>query len=92
MTQLHVLFSGTVQGVGFRYTTQRLAQTMSVRGWVRNFNDGRVEMLAQGEKALLNKFLQRLQNGALAANIEKVECDWSQPTEPLTGFEVRRIL
>ena len=90
MTQLHVFFSGTVQGVGFRYTTQQLAQTMAVRGWARNLNDGRVEMLVQGEETLLNEFLQRLQNGALAANIEKVECDWSEATEPLNGFEVRR--
>ena len=44
----HILFSGQVQGVGFRYTAHRTAGRYNVTGFVRNLPDGDVEMLAQG--------------------------------------------
>ena len=43
-----VLFSGRVQGVGFRYTTEAVASRFQVTGWVRNVRDGRVELVAEG--------------------------------------------
>ena len=45
--QAHVYFSGSVQGVGFRYRCRFMAQNMFVLGWIRNLSDGRVEMLAE---------------------------------------------
>jgi acylphosphatase len=48
----HVWYSGHVQGVGFRYTAQRLAQRYHVGGFVRNLRDGRVELVAEGEAFL----------------------------------------
>jgi len=47
-TAKHILFSGQVQGVGFRYTAHRIARRYNVTGFVRNLPDGDVEMLAQG--------------------------------------------
>jgi len=47
-TAKHIVFSGNVQGVGFRYTTGRLARHYDVTGFVRNLPDGTVEMLIQG--------------------------------------------
>ena len=47
-TAKHIVFRGNVQGVGFRYTTHRIAGRYDVTGFVRNLPDGTVEMLAQG--------------------------------------------
>ncbi len=51
-----VLYSGTVQGVGFRYTTERTAGGFAVTGQVRNLSNGRVEMIAEGEPTELGRF------------------------------------
>ncbi len=57
----HIIFSGTVQGVGFRYTSQMLARRWNLSGWVRNLRDGRVEMFVEGEEESIRLFLQDLE-------------------------------
>jgi acylphosphatase len=52
-----VLFSGRVQGVGFRYTCRSLAQRFEVAGYVRNLPDGRVELVAEGDRSELDEFI-----------------------------------
>jgi acylphosphatase len=47
-TARHILFTGRVQGVGFRFTAHRIARRYDLTGWVRNLPDGSVEMVAQG--------------------------------------------
>ena len=53
-----VLYAGHVQGVGFRYTVQRLARGYSVTGFVRNLSDGRVELVVEGESGEVDGFLE----------------------------------
>ncbi len=72
----HVLFSGKVQQVGFRYTAVRLAGRLSVSGWVDNLPDGRVEMEAQGAVSALRKLILLLK---------------SQPHIHITHLEIREI-
>jgi len=60
--QLTVHFSGHVQGVGFRWTTERIAAGYSVTGRVRNLVDGRVRMYVEGEQAEVEAFVQEVQN------------------------------
>ncbi len=55
--QRTVLFSGEVQGVGFRATTARLAASTAVAGTVRNLADGRVELVAEGEPAEIDHLM-----------------------------------
>ena len=65
MTAKQVFFSGRVQGVGFRYATKRLAAGFEVTGWVRNLNDGRVEMQAMSRDAAeLDAFLEELRENS----------------------------
>ena len=52
-----VYYSGQVQGVGFRYTAQRLAANFPVAGYVRNLPDGRVELVAEGPPEQVEGFL-----------------------------------
>lgn len=53
-----VIFSGDVQGVGFRYTAARIARGFAVTGYVRNLRDGRVEMVAEGTPDELDAFVE----------------------------------
>ena len=57
MIRKTVLYSGRVQGVGFRFTTHRLASRFNVRGYVRNLSDGRVELVAEGDRDEVERFL-----------------------------------
>ena len=59
-TRWHVIFSGRVQHVGFRYTAYYIARDLHLTGWVDNLPDGRVEMEVQGDVVLLRKLLLRL--------------------------------
>ena len=70
------LFSGNVQGVGFRYTTRHLAGNHPVTGYVRNLPDGRVEMLAEGEAKVLD---------ALAADLARQMEGFIRDTKVNTG-------
>lgn len=56
----HIYFSGRVQGVGFRYRSVYIAQSLGLTGWVKNLWDDRVEMEIQGEEAVIQEFLRRL--------------------------------
>ncbi|MBI2824237.1 MAG: acylphosphatase [Planctomycetia bacterium] len=55
-----VLFDGRVQGVGFRYTARHVAGRFRVTGYVRNLADGRVQVVAEGEPAEVERFVQEV--------------------------------
>ncbi len=57
---VHIIFSGRVQGVGFRYAIYQKAIQHDVKGWVRNNDDGTVEMEAEGTKKQLKTFVRSL--------------------------------
>ena len=91
---LHELFikvTGQVQNVGFRYQTNKLAQEFKLTGWVRNAEDGSVEILAQGEKKYLVKLLSWARKGPGFAQVKKIDVDWRKPTVKLDSLEVSRL-
>ena len=61
MIRAHIFYSGRVQGVGFRFTVQRTAADLGLRGWVKNLPDGRVEILAQGDREKIIRLCQALE-------------------------------
>ena len=69
---LHCIVSGKVQGVYFRAFVQEQADSLSLRGWVRNLKDGRVEVLAQGDPASWKDFTERLMQGPVMARVDRV--------------------
>ena len=58
--RLHLVFRGEVQGVGFRWTSQRIAGALGLTGWVRNEDDGSVTLVLQGSQDQLGAFASRL--------------------------------
>ena len=87
MKRITVHFTGTVQGVGFRYTTCRVAERFSVTGLVRNLPDGSVEMVAEGEDAEVDKFLQAVQQ-AMAGYLRETQVAESPGTNEFSTFSV----
>lgn len=85
----HFVVSGRVQGVGFRYFTQAVAQREGVHGWVRNLPDGRVEAAAEGEAEAIERFERALRHGPPGARVEKVDVEDEVPTGREPGFSVR---
>jgi acylphosphatase len=75
------LIGGRVQGVGFRYFTQREADEIGVTGWIRNLDDGRVEAHANGTARQLDDFEARLRQGPRGAHIQSFESVESAPTD-----------
>jgi len=87
--ELHAWVHGEVQGVGYRYFVVEKAQALGLRGYVRNERNGDVEVLAQGPRPALERFLAQLRRGPSAAYVTEVETTWGQPTEHFRGFHVR---
>lgn len=84
-----VHFSGKVQGVGFRMSTQRLARDSGVVGYVKNLADGRVEMVATAEAAAIFRLIERLK-GLYGDGVVSVERQPATDVEEFSGFNVRR--
>ena len=85
---MQVFFSGTVQGVGFRFTVERLSRRFQVSGFVRNLDDGRVEVVAEGEEAVLAEFLGAVRESGMKYYIEDVEAHWSESQKAFSGFKI----
>jgi acylphosphatase len=82
-----VLYSGRVQGVGFRYAAQQLAHGLAVAGYVRNLPSGQVELVAEGEATVVDGFLARVAE-QMAGHIRNAEVT-PQPPQGLSRFVVR---
>jgi acylphosphatase len=85
--RLHAYYSGSVQGVGFRFTAEREAMRLGLTGWVKNLYDGRVEALCEGREEDLKKFLQRISD-LFARYIRDADVEWSAATGEFEDFAI----
>lgn len=74
----HVFVSGRVQGVFFRDHTRRWAASLGLAGWVKNLRDGRVEVVAEGEREKLDDLIARLRQGPPTAEVTDVKTAWEE--------------
>ena len=86
--RIHVLYSGKVQGVGFRYATQDIGRDLSIVGWVKNLGDGRVEAVAEAEEEVLKNFLSRIKS-YFQQYIQKAEITWQESTAEFEDFSIK---
>jgi acylphosphatase len=87
LKRAHVYFSGFVQGIFFRAFIRDEAKRLSLNGWVRNLEDGRVEAVFEGSEPTINTILEICQTEHPRARISKVEIKWEDP-ENLKGFKI----
>jgi acylphosphatase len=86
--RLRVLYTGHVQGVGFRYSVRALAPGFEVTGTIRNLADGSVELLAEGEKSELRAFQQAIRDSGLGGLIAHEQASWAEATNEFRGFTI----
>jgi len=79
---------GLVQGVGFRYSVQKEAEKRGFIGYIKNLNDGSVELVAEGDKNDLKNFIQWCYNGVGLAQVRKIEEDWSEAVGNFDNFVI----
>ena len=82
------LVRGRVQGVGFRWFVEREARVIGIAGWVRNTNDGGVEVLAQGTEEQHGALRRKLKEGPRAARVDSVEASERPEAAELSEFEI----
>lgn len=86
--QLRVIFSGHVQGVGFRFTARSAARRLGVTGWVCNEPGGDVEILAEGEEAVLQGFVVEVEE-QFRGYIRDRQMEWGSPSGTFGDFGIR---
>jgi len=84
------LIRGLVQGVGFRFFTQRSAARHQVTGYVRNLPDGRVEVSAQGREKSVEAFKHDLTAGPRFSKVEEIEEIVLEPDRTFSSFRIER--
>lgn len=88
MKRAVVLYSGRVQGVGFRATVRQIACGYEVTGTVRNLPDGRVELIVEGSAAELEAFLRGIAESELSGFIANAPQEWQPARGDLKGFHI----
>ena len=87
--QRYILISGKVQGVGFRYFTRQNAMKLGVHGYAKNLPNGKVEVVAEGDKATLDEFVKILWKGPPASRVEDVKIEARPHSGEYTTFGIK---
>ncbi|MFC1576438.1 acylphosphatase [Candidatus Omnitrophota bacterium] len=84
----HIIYSGTVQGVGFRWTAEALANSIGLGGWVQNCPDGSVEVVCEGGEKDISAFTARIKK-EMNNYIRSEKVNWEIPTGEFEGFNIK---
>lgn len=87
--RIHAIVSGIVQGVFFRSETRRIAKNLGVKGWVRNLPDGRVEVVAEGDKDKIDNLIEFLKRGPSSARVDNIDVEVEEYKGEFIDFSVR---
>ena len=87
--RVHIFVEGFVQGVFFRANTYEKAKELQLTGWVRNLPDGRVEIVAEGEKEKVEKLIEWAKIGPSLAKVENVKILWEKYQGEFEDFSIR---
>jgi acylphosphatase len=85
----HVVISGLVQGVCYRYFAFEEAQKLEVAGWVRNLPTGQVEAEIEGDRSAVEALIKTLKIGPRAARVTDLKIQWIEPKGEVVDFRIR---
>jgi acylphosphatase len=85
---VHLFVHGRVQGVFYRAKTQKVAEGLGLTGWVKNCDDGSVEIHAEGSKAKLEELIEWCRKGPVLASVSNMDLNWLK-AEGLSAFDIR---
>ena len=85
---VHLIVTGVVQGVGFRWFVERVANNLGVSGCVRNRFDGSVEIEAEGTKNVLEALIKEVRIGPRSASVRGITVDWVLYEGKYKSFEI----
>ena len=88
MSEIRCIVSGIVQIVMYRSFAERKALALGLKGTVRNLADGTVEVVAQGDKEKLEKFVEYLHEGTIFSRVDEVRVEWREPSTNFDGFRI----
>lgn len=88
LIRVRVFAGGRVQGVAYRFFVEKCAVRLNVTGWVRNLDDGRVEVLAEGSAGQVETFLERLREGPRLARIDAFDVRREASTGEFADFKI----
>ena len=91
MARAHIFVSGRVQGVFYRKHMQERARNLHLAGWARNVIDGRVEIVVEGKKEQIERFLKKCKEGSALAKVQSIEIEYEKYTGEFDDFEVREF-
>jgi acylphosphatase len=86
--RVHIVISGRVQGVAYRFFAEKRAVSLNLTGWVRNLYDGRVEVLAEGDRTNLEQFVAELGKGPRLALVDDIDVRWEDYTGEFPSFMI----
>lgn len=89
MERAHIFVSGIVQGVYYRYNAMKKANQFNLKGWVRNLIDGRVEIVCEGKRGDIEKFIEWCKKGPPGAYVEKMIVEFQEFQGEFDRFEIR---
>jgi acylphosphatase len=84
----HIIVSGMVQGVGYRFFVTKIARRMELTGWVKNLPSGEVEIEVEGPKGLVETLIKELKTGNSWAMVRNIEITWKKYQGKYTGFDI----
>ena len=88
MKRLHIIVSGRVQGVGFRWATQKTARQLDVNGYVRNLPNGDVEIVVEGDEVAVDRMISWARHGPAFARVDSLKMDDLPGAAEYTEFGV----
>jgi acylphosphatase len=89
LARVHIWVIGRVQGVGFRAFVMQSGAMFGLTGWVHNVGYNQVETVAEGPRAVLERFAEVVKTGPRASYVDEARVEWETPLGKFKGFDVR---